>query len=65
MKVKTSEIREKNISELNEMLLDLKEELFNLRVQKSLGQLENVSRRKVVRRDIARVKTVVTELSSK
>lgn len=63
--MKTSELREKSVEELNAMLLDLKQEIFNLRVQKSLGQLENNSRKGLVRKDVARIKTVLTELAGK
>ena len=63
--MKASEIREKHVDELNEMLASLKEEQFNLRVQKSLGQLESSGRVTQVRKDIARVKTILTELKQK
>jgi large subunit ribosomal protein L29 len=59
--MKASELREKTIKELKETLLSLKEEQFNLKIQKSLGQLENPSRITVVRKDIARVNTLITE----
>ncbi len=59
--MKASEMREKTIEELKEMLLSLKEEQFNLKIQKSLGQLENPSRITLVRKDIARVNTLITE----
>lgn len=59
--MKASEMREKTIEELKETLLSLKEEQFNLKIQKSLGQLENPSRITVVRKDIARVNTLITE----
>ena len=62
--MKTAEIRGKALSELKEMLLSLKEEQFNLKMQKSMGQLENTSRIMAVRRDIARVKTLITEKSN-
>jgi large subunit ribosomal protein L29 len=59
--MKTSELREKTVKELNDQLLSLKEEQFNLRMQKSMGQLENTSRIGEVRKSIARVKTLITE----
>ncbi len=59
--MKTTELRDKTVKELNEQLLSLKEEQFNLKMQKSMGQLENTSRIREVRKDIARVKTLITE----
>ena len=55
---KITEIRGKSPDELQTLLLDLRKEQFNLRFQRATGQLEAVSRIKVVRRDIARIKTV-------
>jgi len=49
----------KTSDELNESLLGLKKEQFNLRFQKASGQLENTARVRQVRRDIARIKTVL------
>ena len=57
--MKASEVRAKGDDELREQLLQLKKEQFNLRFQKATGQLENTSRVRVVRRDIARIKTVL------
>jgi len=57
--MKASEVRAKRDEELREQLLQLKKEQFNLRFQKATGQLENTSRVRVVRRDIARIKTVL------
>ena len=56
-----SDIRAKTPDELSEMLLHLRKEQFNLRFQRATGQQENTSRGKVVRRDIARVKTILAE----
>jgi large subunit ribosomal protein L29 len=56
-----SDIRAKTPDELSEMLLDLRKEQFNLRFQRATGQQENTSRVRVVRRDIARVKTILAE----
>jgi large subunit ribosomal protein L29 len=58
---KIVDVRVKTPDELKAMLLDLRKEQFNLRFQRATGQLEAVSRVKVVRRDIARVKTVLSE----
>lgn len=55
----TSEIRELSAAELNNKLTELKEELFNLRFQHAINQLDNPMRLKVVKKDIARVKTVM------
>lgn len=60
---KIVDVRAKTPDELKAMLLDLRKEQFNLRFQRATGQLEAVSRIKVVRRDIARVKTVLAEQS--
>jgi large subunit ribosomal protein L29 len=58
---KPSDIRAKTPDELNAMLLDLRKEQFNLRFQRATGQQEGTSRVGKVRRDIARVKTVLHE----
>jgi len=59
--MKASEVRSKSPDQLREQLLQLKKEQFNLRFQKATGQLENTSRVRAVRRDIARLKTVLGE----
>lgn len=59
--MKARELREKSIAELNEELLDLLREQFNLRMQKANDQLNRHTQLKNTRRDIARVKTVLTE----
>ncbi len=59
--MKIKDARELNEMELEEKVKELKEELFNLRFQEATGQLENVMRIKEVRRNIARVKTVLRE----
>jgi large subunit ribosomal protein L29 len=59
--MKASEIRRKSGDELREQLLQLKKEQFNLRFQKATGQLENTNRVREVRRDIARLKTILAE----
>lgn len=64
--MKASEIREMSVDEMNEKLGDLKKELFNLRFQHAVNQLENTARLKAVKKDIARIKTIIrsTELNS-
>ena len=59
--MKASEIRELTADELNSKLQDLKAELFNLRFQLAINQLDNPMRIKAVKKDIARVKTVIRE----
>lgn len=56
---KVSDIRAKTADELNTMLLDLRKEQFNLRFQRATGQMQATGRIKQVRRDIARVKTIL------
>jgi large subunit ribosomal protein L29 len=56
--MKVEDLRGKTADELQQQLLDLKKEAFNLRFQKATGQLENTARVRQVRRDIARIKTV-------
>ena len=57
--MKASELRELSQAELEQKLAELKQELFNLRFQHAVNQLENPLRLKAVKRDIARVKTVL------
>ncbi|PMH42585.1 50S ribosomal protein L29 [Vibrio sp. 10N.286.49.B3] len=59
--MKAQDLREKNVEELNTELLNLLREQFNLRMQAATGQLQQTHTLKAVRRDIARVKTVLTE----
>ena len=59
--MKASEIRELTADEPNTKLSDLKAELFNLRFQLAINQLDNPMRIKAVKKDIARVKTVIRE----
>ena len=61
---KPVDIRAKTPDQLNELLLDLKREQFNLRFQRATGQNEGQGRVKIVRRDIARVKTILAEKKS-
>ena len=58
------ELRTKNEAELKEELHGLLREQFNLRMQKGTGQLGNPARMKSVRRDVARVKTIMNEKST-
>ena len=60
--MKASEIRELSREEIMRKTADLKEELFNLRFQHEVGQLENPQKMKQTKRDIARVKTIIREL---
>ncbi len=59
--MKISEVRELSSEQLNDKIYSLKEELFNLRRKKAVGQLENMSEIKRVRKDIARIYTVLKE----
>ena len=59
--MKASELRQMSVEELNAKLAELKEELFNLRFQLEVQQLENPHKNKDVKHDIARVMTVLRE----
>ena len=59
--MKAKEIREMSLVELNQKLRDLKAELFNLRFQLAVNQLDNPMRIKAVKKDIARIQTVIRE----
>ena len=59
--MKLSEIRELTVQELNEKIYSLKEELFHLRRKQAVGQLENGKQLTSVRKDIARIYTVIRE----
>lgn len=59
--MKAETLRELSTEELNKKVVELKEELFNLRFQMATGQLENPMQLKQVRKDIARAKTVIRE----
>ena len=63
--MKANEVHAKTDDELKEQILDLRKESFNLRFQKTSGQLENTVRIRQVRRDIARIKTVLHIRQSK
>jgi len=62
--MKNAEMKKKSVQELKEMLLSLQEECFNLRVQKAMGQLQNSSRLRSVKKNIARVHTFLAEKRS-
>ncbi|HOW22118.1 MAG TPA: 50S ribosomal protein L29 [Sedimentibacter sp.] len=59
--MKAKELRSKSIDELNKTMADLKTELFNLRFQLATGELDNPMRINKVKKDIARIKTVIRE----
>lgn len=61
--MKTSEIRDLNLEEMHRKVSDLKEELFNLRFQHEIGQLENPQIMKLTKREIARLKTIIGEVT--
>ena len=62
--MKATELREKNPGELEKTLEELRKEQFNLRMQKGTGQLSRPSEMNRVRKDIARLKTVLTEMKA-
>ena len=59
--MKAEDVKTKTIDELKKLLLDLKKKQFNLRFQRSQGQLENTAEVRSVRRDIARIKTFMAQ----
>jgi large subunit ribosomal protein L29 len=61
--MKASEAREMTVEEMRRKLIDLKQELFNLRFQHEIGQLENQAKIRQTRQDIARLMTVIREVS--
>ena len=62
MKMKAADVRKMSATELDAKLVDLKKDLFNLRLQHATNQLDNPMRIAEVKKDIARVKTVIREL---
>ncbi len=64
-KVKTKDFRAMSLDELEAKLLANKKEQFNLRVQQSTGQLQNTAMMRKVRREIAKINTLITELKKK
>lgn len=63
--MKAEELRKKNSNELQNELQELLKEQFKLRMQKGSGQMSNPARIKAVRRDIARIKTIMIEMGNK
>jgi len=61
--MKAGEIRDLNFEEMQQKVSGLKEELFNLRFQHEIGQLEDPQRMKQTKRDIARLKTIIQEVA--
>ena len=59
--MKAKEVRELTLDQLDDQLLSLRKEQFNLRFQRASGQLENTARVRAVRRDIARIKTIARQ----
>jgi len=59
--MKASELVGKSADELTGLLVDLKKEQFNLRFQRATAQLENTARVRIIRRDIARVRTILNQ----
>ena len=59
--MKVTEIREMSVDELHAREKDLDDQIFRLRIQKSMGQLEAPEKLRVVRRDLARIKTVLRQ----
>ena len=64
-KMKTDDIRAMSSDQMQDAILNLKKERFNLRFQRATGQLENTSRLKQARRDIARIKTIAAQQRAK
>ncbi|MCF7971206.1 50S ribosomal protein L29 [Methylobacter sp. Wu8] len=62
--MKASELRQKSKDELGAMLLELSREQFNLKMQKGTGQLSKPDQVKKVRRDVARIHTILNEMAS-
>lgn len=60
--MKASEIRELTLDQIDDQLVKLKREAFNLRFQAASGQLDNTARVRQVRRDIARIKTIARQM---
>ena len=62
--MKAQDVRTKTDDELKEQLVDLRKESFNLRFQAASGQLENTARKGMVKKEIARIKTILVERTS-
>lgn len=63
--MKAADLRAKSADELNTLLLDLSKEQFNLRFQRAAGELQNPARFRQVRRDVARIKTLLAQKQAK
>jgi len=63
--MKVADVRVMTVDQIDDEVLKLKKEQFNLRFQRATGQLENTSRVRQVRRDIARLKTIVRQKKAK
>jgi large subunit ribosomal protein L29 len=63
--MKTADIRAMSADQMDDAILNLKKERFNLRFQRATGQLENTSRLREARRDIARIKTIAAQQRTK
>jgi len=64
-KMKIADIRAMSPDQMDDAVLNLKKERFNLRFQRATGQLENTSRLRETRRDIARIKTIAAQIRAK
>ena len=62
--MKAKDIRKMSVEQINNKIADLKEELFNLKFQAALGNLEKPARMNEIKRDIARMKTILTEMAN-
>ena len=62
--MKVAQVRGMTLDQLNDELIKLKKEQFNLRFQAASGQLENTARVRVIKRDIARIKTITRQMSA-
>jgi large subunit ribosomal protein L29 len=62
--MKIKELRELSVEELGSRKRELRQEMLNLRVQQQIGQLENPSRLRTLRREVARVETLITQRTS-
>ena len=63
--MKAEDLRSKSVKELNDELLELRKEQFNLRMQKGVGQASRVHQFKLNKKNIARVKTIMNEMANK
>jgi large subunit ribosomal protein L29 len=62
--MKIKELREMSVQELGARKLELRQEMLNLRVQQQIGQLENPSRIRTLRREVARIETLISQRTS-